>query len=419
MMNNVAVIGAAGHVGLPFSLVVADTEHFVYGVDVNEALVSLLNGGVIPYREEGAAEVLSRVQKAGKILFTPDSTCITDCGVIAIMIGTPVDEEGNPRLDSITDFVKFELCPLLKKGQLVILRSTVSPGTSEILIKMIETETDYIEGVDFYLTFCPERVAQGVGIKESKEFPQIIGANKLISYIVAEKFFDSIGVKTCHFLTTKEAEFGKLITNMYRYVNFALANEFYMIADKQGINCSKVIEAVNDGYPRLNIPKPGPNVSGPCLYKDGKFLLTDIPYSDLIQTSFNINEGMPDYIFNRLKPMIPCQGINIAIWGATFKAESDDIRNSLSYKMRKVCNKNGVNSDIFDPYINIGNVSYAKNADAIIIMTPHKIFREEFEKILPKLHDETIICDIWNLLDGSKHLTTNGFAKAILYKQGI
>lgn len=394
----VAVVGAAGHVGFPFSLVVADAGHDVIGIDINQHMCALLNGGVIPYIEYGAPEVFDRVRKNQKIWFTPDSSEIIDCDIIAIMMGTPVDGEGNPRLDDILDFVENDLASFMKSGSLVILRSTVSPGTTEIIRKVIERETNLVEGQDYHLVFCPERVAQAHGIQESRKFPQLIGAFSESSFKIAEEFFSSFVDNVCFHLTPREAEVGKLITNMYRYVSFALANEFYMIADKQGVDIHKVINAANYEYGRMAVPLPGPNVGGPCLFKDGKFLLTDIHFSDLIQTSFHINEGMPDYVFNRIRDRN--KNLNrILVLGLAFKADCDDTRNSLSYKFMKVCKKNGVDAQAIDPYVAANNLSPDEidksKYDAVVLMTPHTKFKEQHMEWIRGLKNECVIADVW------------------------
>jgi UDP-N-acetyl-D-mannosaminuronic acid dehydrogenase len=394
----VAVIGAGGHVGFPFSLVIADAGHDVVGIDINQNLCMMLNSGVIPYIEYGAAEVFDRVRKNNKIKFTPDAAEMDDCDVIAIMMGTPVDGEGNPRLDDILDFVETTLVHFIKPGALIILRSTVSPGTTEIIRKVLERESLMREGVGYHLVFCPERVAQAHGIEESKKFPQLIGAFSETSFKKAEEFFKTFVDNKCFFLTPREAEVGKLITNMYRYVSFALANEFYMIADKQGVDIHKVINAANHEYGRMAVPLPGPNVGGPCLFKDGKFLLTDIHFSDLIQTSFHINEGMPDYIFNRIKDRN--KNLNrILVLGLAFKADCDDTRNSLSYKFMKVCKKNGVIAHPVDPYIHGHNLSPDEidksKYDAVVLMTPHTKFKEKHMEWIRGLKNECIIVDVW------------------------
>jgi UDP-N-acetyl-D-mannosaminuronic acid dehydrogenase len=404
----VAIIGAAGHVGLPFSLVVANSGHDVIGIDLNPSMCDKLNSGVIPFIEEGADKLLAKIQdpenRYCSLSFTHKPQAMADRDVIAIMIGSPMDSEGNPRLDGIMSFVEHELCEYVQKGALIILRSTVSPGITELVKTKIQTIKKWTESVDFHLVFAPERVSQGHGIEESIKFPQLIGAFSQLSYDKAAAFFSSLGVTKTFFLTPKEAEFGKLMTNMYRYVNFALANEFYMIADKHDVNISKVIEAVNLDYPRVDIPKPGPNVGGPCLFKDGKFLTNDIPYADLIQNAFLINEGMPQFVFNQITGLV-YKPRTILILGMTFKAENDDTRNSLSYKFKKICHINGVNTICVDPYLGYNDMSTIDwfDIDAVVVMTPHKSFINDFEKVIKKKCGAyTIISDIWKLFPDSQ-----------------
>jgi UDP-N-acetyl-D-mannosaminuronic acid dehydrogenase len=217
------------------------------------------------------------------------------------MLGTPVDHENNPILDALFDFVDNTLVPFMKKGVLVLLRSTVAPGTTERVRDRIKRKSEWVEGLDYHLVFCPERVLQTKSIEETEQLPQIIGAFSTVSYDIAKDFNLTYNNNDQLYLTPREAEIGKLMTNMYRYVTFALANEFWIIGEKQGVNIEKVTKAINHNYNRMGLPLPGPNVGGPCLFKDGRFLVSDIPFGDLISTSFLINEGMPDYIFNRIK----------------------------------------------------------------------------------------------------------------------
>lgn len=391
----VAVIGAGGHVGFPFSCVIADAGHTVYGIDVNQSAVDTLNKGEVPYIEEGALDILQENIRKERLIFTTDFDFIKDVDVVAIMIGTPVDGEGNARLDDLFNFVDDTLIPRMKTGQLIVLRSTVSPGTLEVLRKHIFDRYGWAEGGDYYLVFCPERVVQGRSIKETGKLPQIIGAFTDQSFRVARDFFSTFINNKIFQLTPKEAEIGKLMTNMYRYVTFAFANEFWMIGEKHGVNIDKVIDACNYDYPRMAVPHPGPNVGGPCLFKDGKFLLSDIPFGDLINTSFLINEGMPDYIFNRIKDINP-NIKNVLILGATFKKDCDDTRNSLSFKMRKVCKKNGVKSYTWDPFVTIDqNLPAQKDYDAVIVMTPHSLTTTYWT--IDKFRSDCVIADLWKM----------------------
>lgn len=399
----VSVVGACGHVGFPFSVVAAEAGHTVYGIDLVSSICDKLNAGHVPFTETGIEKPFKNVLASKALTFTTKTTSLIKSDVVAIMIGTPVDAENNPRLDELHTFIRYGLCDHIKKGQLIILRSTVCPGTTEVIRDMIEEETRRKEGVDFHLVFCPERVAQGCGYEESKKFPQLIGAFDSTGFEKAKEFFTF--VSDCIWLSPKEAEMGKLMTNMYRYVNFALANEFYMLGDKQGVDMHRVIAACNKDYPRMNMPLPGPNVSGPCLYKDGRYLLTDVPYADLINTSFLINEGMPDFIFNRISSLSDRKIKKILILGMTFKADCDDTRNSLSFKMRKVAKKYGCKTLCHDPYIpSMDKEIDCSDADAVVLMTPHKEYRTWLTNNLNFLRHDTVIVDIWKHFDETKKL---------------
>ena len=406
-MMKVSVIGAGGHVGFPFACVVAEAGHNVYGIDINQDAVDKLNAGITPYEEEGGEDILKVNLKKERILFTTDFDFIKDSDVVAIMIGTPVDGEGNARLDDLFSFVDDTLIPRMKKGQLIVLRSTVSPGTTEVLRKHIEKNHGWVEGEDYHLVFCPERVVQGRSIIETTKLPQIVGAFSEASYLEAALFFNSFIKNKVFHLSPKEAELGKLMTNMYRYVTFAFANEMWMIGEKHGINIDKVIDACNYDYPRMDVPHPGPNVGGPCLFKDGRFLLSDIPFGDLINTSFLINEGMPDYVFNRIKDINP-NIEKVLILGATFKKDCDDTRNSLSYKMRKVCKKHGVESDMWDPFVKADTCMIPQEADAVIVMTPHTGMDSEWP--LDWFRQDCIVADLWKMYPESK-LSMTGIYK--------
>ena len=404
----VAVIGAGGHVGFPFSCVVADAGHTVYGIDLNQTAVDKLNKGEVPYVEEGAEDILRENLNKERLLFTTDFDFIKDADVVAIMIGTPVDGEGNARLDDLFDFLDNNLISRMRKEQLIVLRSTVSPGTTEVLRKHINNKKQWTEGVDYYLVFCPERVVQGKSIVETTKLPQIIGAFSQVSFKVAKDFFATFITNAIFQLTPKEAELGKLMTNMYRYVTFAFANEMWMIGEKHGVNIDKVIDACNYDYPRMAVPHPGPNVGGPCLFKDGRFLLSDIPFGDLINTSFLINEGMPDYVFNRIREINP-QINKVFILGATFKKDCGDTRNSLSYKMRKVCKKHGVQSYMWDPFVvEDRNLPSSIDYDAVIVMTPHTDTKLLWP--LKEFRTDCIVADIWKMYPESE-LSNTGIYK--------
>lgn len=404
----VTVIGAGGHVGLPFSLVLADAGHKVCGVDLNEELILSLNEGNVPYVEHGAAELLAKHLKTENVFFTTDASYIKESDVVAVMLGTPVDAENNPRLDDLFNFIDNTLLPFIQRGQLIILRSTISPGTTEVVRDRIEKATSWKEGKDFHLVFCPERVLQTKGIEETKNIPALVGAFCSESYNKTSEFFKTFLNASTLYLTPREAEIGKLMTNMWRYVSFAFANEMYMIGDKHGVNIDQVIKAANYGYERMAVPLPGPNVGGPCLFKDGRFLLDSVPFADLIQVSFLINEGMPDYLYQSITKLSPKLN-KVLILGATFKKDCDDTRNSLSYKMKKVLNKHGVASFMIDPFVAPQTLMPDLDEyDAVIVMTPHSFFEANYRPDM--FRRDCVIADVWKMWSVSK-ATTNGIYK--------
>jgi UDP-N-acetyl-D-mannosaminuronic acid dehydrogenase len=409
----VAVIGGAGHVGLPLALALADHGNKTVGIDIDEVAVERISGGSMPFYEEGADAMLERCLESGKLRMTTDLSSARAADVIVVIPGTPVDENFNPSLGGLMQLVKSDLCPLLRKGQQVILRSTVSPGTTDRVKRTIEDKTGMIEGEDFYLIYAPERVLQGRAISEISHLPHIIGAYSQESFERVSGFFETFSRANRHYMKPVEAEIGKLITNMTRYVNFALANEFHMIADLYDANINKIIDACKDDYPRLNLPGPGPNVGGPCLFKDGWFLIEKIPFNDLIVSAFRINEGMPAQIVAKLSEIEHVE--TVAILGMAFKANSDDIRNSVSFKLKKQLTFQGYDVRCVDPHIpGYGDWSVLKGADALVLMSPHEEFRDLAKLMEWVGNPGALLVDIWGFWPEMRHLSANGY---FLYKE--
>jgi UDP-N-acetyl-D-mannosaminuronic acid dehydrogenase len=404
---NVAVIGAAGHVGLPLGLVLADSGNDVVGIDVNESAVEKINDGVMPFYEEGADTLLKKLLVSGHFRMSTDLSLAGDADVIIIILGTPVDENFNPILSGLVRLID-DLCPFVRKGQQIVLRSTVSPGSTDRVKKTLEKKTGMVEGVDFDLLYAPERVLQGKAISEIKHLPHIVGAYSEQSFRKIGRFFDTFSGARRHFMKPVEAEIGKLITNMTRYVNFALANEFHMIAGLHDANINKIIDACNDDYSRLNLPGPGPNVGGPCLFKDGWFLVEKVPFNELIVTSFRINEGMPAQIVSKLEEDERIE--SVAILGMAFKANSDDIRNSVSFKLKKQLEFSGYDVRCVDPHVaGYEDWSTLKGVDAVVLMTPHAEFRDLPEVMRHVKNEGALVVDIWGFWTEMRHRSNNGY----------
>lgn len=405
--SKVCVIGGAGRVGFGLSLVLANRNHFVWTIDKNTEANQLIANGSVPFREEKAQEFLEEALSRRRLAVTTELSVVSEADTIVVVLGTPIDEHFNPVLNPIFELFA-NLVPFLRPGQLIILRSTVAPGTTELLNSRLEKLTGWRSEEEFFLVFAPERVSEGHAIDEIASLPQLIGAFGERGYQRAESFFQTFIEAPCRSLTPKEAEIGKLITNMARYVEFALANELYLICDSFGVNTHNVFDACNYRYPRLKLPSPGPNVGGPCLYKDGFFLLERFPFTELIAQAFKINEGMTMQIVQKLQTY---KGIRkVAILGMAFKADIDDTRNSLSFRLKKQLENNGYELALFDPLVECyADSSSIAQSDCVILMTPHSAFRDihKIKRLVGK--EQCLVVDTWGFWQEMRGKSRNGF----------
>jgi len=404
----VSVIGI-GRVGLPLALVLADNNFQVFGIDRNQTMIDKLKKGVMPFKEKGILQLKKHIGNS----FNPttDYSVIGRSNVMILTLGTPIDENMNPMFNQI-DSAMNEMLPFLKKGQLIILRSTLSPGTTKYVKEIIMMKTKLKIGRDIYLAYCPERIAEGNAIEEIKDMPQIVGGIDPISTRRALKFFSDFGIH-CLATDAKSAELAKLFTNMYRYISFAIANEFMVLADSYNRNIHEIVNLVNSDYKRGGLALPGLS-AGPCLFKDGFFLINDNPFSDLITTSWKINEAIPLFLIKKLKERINLKNKKVVVLGLAFKPEVDDIRESLSFKIRKALYREHAQVVLHDPYVKeyklqkvYQDLSEAlENADVVIIATKHKAYIKDKEKILKLINKKTYICDVWNIFNFNKLVFT-------------
>ena len=405
-LQRVVVIGAGGHVGLPLSIVLARSGFSVAGIDRDAQRVEQISNGEFPFIEEDGPELLESVLDAGTFEIGTEISACADADVVIVVMGTPVDDHLNPRLEPLAE-VFAQLVPFLREGQLIILRSTVAPGTTERLRRFLESATGFDLERDLHLVFAPERVLQGKAIAEIQSLPQLVGAFSEDSFKAAESFFSRYLQAACVQLTPVEAELGKLVTNMARYVQFAFANEVYLLAETWGANVHRLIEGVNLEYPRAAIARPGPNVGGPCLYKDGYFLVERIAFPDLITTAFKINEGMTAQIARKLEGLESCR--KVGILGMAFKADVDDTRESLSFKLRKQLFAASLDVVAYDPLVpSFADPSVLAGCDAVVLMTPHREFRD-LQRVAQLIgNDNCVMVDIWGHWDAPKYIASNG-----------
>lgn len=402
--KGVSVIGI-GRIGLPLAVYLADKGFTVYGIDVNKDILRTCKRGELPFYEKGMQKVLEKnVNKRFYPLSSYES--IQKTRVIILTIGTPVDEHLNPIFSQLETALE-KLFPYLKAGHLIILRSTVSPGTTEHLKRIIGERTDFKVGKDIFLSFCPERIAEGHSLEELPDIPQIVGGVDEKSTKLAAEFFSNV-VNKVLVSDSVSAELAKLFTNMYRYINFAIANEFMMIAKQFDRDIYEIVNLVNKDYKRKGLKQPG-LTAGPCLYKDGFFLVSKTPYSELITTSWKINETVPAFLIERIKNIKDIRGNKVAILGLSFKKNIDDNRNSLAYKVKKIFLSEGCNVYLHDPFLKIGELdSVLEGSDVLFLAINHDYYKEiGFDYMSKLIKEEAVICDIWNIFATGKIIFRN------------
>ena len=371
---DVVVLGGGGHVGLPLSLAFAKAGLRVGIYDTNQATLDRIAAGDMPFLESGADELLAEILPTARLAFGSTGAMIERTNNLVVVIGTPVDEFLGP---SMTIFEKAvdQIAPHLREGTLVALRSTVYPGTTGYVAQHLAERGCVVD-----VAFCPERIAEGHALEELHTLPQIIGADTDAAAIRATDLFGKLAAKTIR-TTTKEAELAKLFTNTWRYMKFAVANQFFMIADQAGVDYSNILHAIREDYPRAaDLPGPG-FAAGPCLFKDTMQLAAfTADHFPLGQAAMQVNEGLPAYIVSALERRYGgLTGKTIGILGMAFKAESDDPRASLSYKLRKLLAWAGARVVCTDPYVKDDRLvsldGVLKESDVLILGAPHKPYR--------------------------------------------
>ena len=387
---DITVVGGAGHVGIPLVLAFAEAGLTVNINDLNETALATLRSGKLPFIEHGAAPLLARALAGNKLLFTSSPDAIDRTGPVVITIGTPVDEFLNPVQKEVQNCVD-SLLPHIADDQLLILRSTVYPGTTDWL-------HDYLKrlGRRNGVAFCPERVVQGYGIKELGEMPQIVSATSPDAEKEASEIFRRIAPELV-VVKPIEAEFAKLFNNAYRYIEFAASNQFYMIAKSAGADYRAIMRAMKQNYPRAK-SFPGPGFSaGPCLFKDTMQLAAYARNQfGLGHAAMQVNEGLVLQLVDDLRRGYEISSMTVGLLGMAFKAEIDDTRASLSYKLKhalEICARGVLTTDPFvttDPNI-LPFDHVVDHSDLLILCAPHSVYAEADLKGKP-------VVDIWGFL---------------------
>jgi UDP-N-acetyl-D-mannosaminuronic acid dehydrogenase len=387
--RDVVVIGGCGHVGLPLAIALAHRGALVSIYDVSQPAVDQVNAGQLPFDEPGAAALLERAVAVGRLRASTDPSVVGSAEDVVVVIGTPVDEHLNPSQSAIPR--ALEGCAgHLRDGQLLVLRSTVFPGVTALVEKMIAGL-----GVQIDVAFCPERIAEGNAMTELFELPQIVSARSPAGLDRAVKLF-SLLTETIVELLPEEAELAKLFTNVWRYIKFAAANQFYMMANDRGLDFERIRQGLAQDYPRAaDMPGAG-FAAGPCLFKDTMQLAAfNNNNFALGHTAMAINEGLPLYLVHRLEQAYDLPNLTVGILGMAFKGGSDDIRSSLSYKLKRILEFKADAVLCADPHVTVDPKllpadEVIARSDLLIIATPHPEYRG--------LVTDKPVADLWNVL---------------------
>jgi UDP-N-acetyl-D-mannosaminuronic acid dehydrogenase len=386
--RDVVVIGGCGHVGLPLAIALADRGANVAIYDINPDAVSRVSQGHMPFDEPGAQPMLERAVAGQRLSASTDPAVVGTAEHVIVVIGTPVDEHLNPDQQAITRALGG-CAAHLRDGQMLILRSTVYPGVTALVEKMI-TRLGYAIDV----AFCPERIAEGQAMTELFELPQIISARKDAAFRRAAALFGLLTAGQVR-MTPEEAELAKLFTNVWRYIKFATANQLYMIANDRGLDFERIRQGLMLDYPRAaDLPAAG-FAAGPCLLKDTMQLAAFNNNNFAIgHTAMAINEGLPLYLVDRLKRSYDLESMAVGILGMAFKGGSDDIRSSLAYKLKGILTF--VTSTVYctDPYVTVDPgllplEDVIEKSDLLIIAAPHAEYAT--------LATDKPVMDIWNI----------------------
>lgn len=386
-MRKICIIGGAGHIGFPLGLYLSSKKNDVYLYDKNKKYCKIINSSKTPHYEILANKYIKKYKKfynAGN-----DVSFIKNAEVIIICLGTPVNNDSSPKIKEFLNIVK-KLVPFISKNQLIIIRSSVYPGTIEKIKKILNKKNNTI-------AYCPERILQGAALIELPKLSQIVSGINKKSTIKARLFFEKNITKKIIITNFFEAELIKLFSNALRYIQFAISNEFYMICKNYGVSFEKIRKDMMVGYERNNNLYKAGFAAGPCLVKDTMQL--NSLYNKrffLGKSALKVNQNLPNFLIKNLDKNYKIKNKTIGILGMAFKSDVDDIRDSLSIKLEKLLKSKKIRYLKSDEYYkNDGCVTkeyLIKKSDIIIVAVPHK----NYKKL--KISKKKILIDTWNII---------------------
>ena len=410
---DVCIVGT-GRVGLPLGLSFMEVGLKAVGLDVHRETREAINAGRMPFKEPGYEALAAK--RTFQVMDEP--SVIADARSIIITVGTPLRNHIETDISQVTRVIR-EIAGHLRPGHFVCLRSTVAPGTTAYLKNWLEQNTGLKAGTDLALAFCPERIAEGHAHEELRQLPQVVGTEDELSQKAAHEVFLHLAPEILH-TGFVGAELVKLFNNSARYIHFAIANQFFLVAESFGADIHELCHLANYKYPRDKIALPG-LAAGTCLRKDFGMINEWSPYPDLLLSAWKINEYMPMLLVQHQKQRASYLNKVVAILGYTFKRECDDVRDSLVPKLvryleRELPKELRVSDhNLPDPIPDTQNEvlknwsarDACRGADCIFVAVDHEAYREELRRIAAE-NPEAWVVDIWNM----------GGIKKVFYRAG-
>ncbi len=403
----IGVIGL-GYVGLPVAALFAQKGYDVIGVDIKAERVDKINQGISPIegKEPGLSELLREVADSGKLRATTDYQALADRDVVLIDVETPVNDQHVPEYQALRSAL-FSLAKVMKKGVLVVVESTIMPGTMQnIVLPILEETSGMICGKDFYLGNCPERVMPGKLLKNLRSMNRVVGGDCSGTSEVMKTLYKQVveaDVDEADWIT---AELVKTVENAYRDVQIAFANEVALISEAMGANAWRVRELVRKS-PGRELLLPGAGVGGHCIPKDPWLLASSVNGKDvdvrLIPAARAINNDMPRHMRGLIASKTgDLKGKRILLLGYAYLENSDDTRNSPSEALRHLLEEAGAHVMIHDPFVEEFNgdvYEKARGCQAAALVTAHADYEFLDFSRLAQAMDKPVLVDGRNLWD--------------------
>jgi UDP-N-acetyl-D-mannosaminuronic acid dehydrogenase len=390
----VAVVGL-GRVGLPLALSFADRGLKVIGVERVPSVLESVDAGRMPFHERGTQELLERVRERGGLTLTQHVQDAAEADHIVLTLGTPAHINVEIDISQIRHAID-DLLPVLREGQSIVLRSTVAPGTTEWVAGYLEQRRDFRVGENLFVAHVPERIAENHFLEEIASLPTIVGGVGHASGAKAAELFEVFGTEIEQ-TTPIQAELAKIWTNILRYTQFALPNLLMREAEQYGANVFEVIDLINHEYPRGGMAAPG-LTAGTCLRKDFAFSEERSSAPGMLLAVSRVHETMPLFLVSGLKKRFgeTLRDRKVAVLGLTFKRDSDDMRDSLSFKLIRLLERELAHVTRHDPHVPDESEpldTALAGADAVVIATNHSAF----EDLLGRLEPQVLLVDPWNV----------------------